>query len=340
MQSSRRYINDLNLEPLNENDEFHSNPNFVRGQLEAQENKDLSKKPKFNKGQSNNGLISKSELQHGLMLILMRCINCYLYVMVRHDNPKCPNCHKSDCLLDVLPKGQLKPQDNTDLSKKHKLNKIEMFSMEGIKNNHHVITKPSLKSVYMPGSNRKKETDKQGDSSSPSQHELNHVLTPKSELEHEPEFVLMRCIRCIFYVMVREGNPKCPNCHKSDALLDVLPRDLLKPQENKDSSKKRNPNKLEMVSLKGIDKNCHVINEPSLRSVYMAGSDRKKEADCDSSSLSQHEWNHDPTSKSELGNGPELILMICINCYLYVMVHDGNPKCPNCRKSLMGSVRI
>ncbi|MFS7960079.1 hypothetical protein Hanom_Chr08g00698741 [Helianthus anomalus] len=184
-----------------------------------------------------------------------------------------------------------------------------MFSMKGIKNNHQVITKPSLKSVYMHGSNIKKETDKQGDSSSPSQHELNHFLTPKSELEHEPEFVLMRCIRCIFYVMVREGNPKCPNCHRSDALLDALPRDLPKPQENKDSSKKRKLNK----------------------SVYVAGNNKKKATAKQGDS--QHELNHVLTPKSELEHEPEFILMRCINCIFYVMVREGNPKCPNCHKS-------
>ncbi|MFS7960078.1 hypothetical protein Hanom_Chr08g00698731 [Helianthus anomalus] len=105
----------------------------------AQENKDLSKKPKLNKGQSNHGLISKSELKHGLMLILMRCVNCNLYVMVRHDNPKCPNCHKSDCLLDVVPKGQLKPQENTDLSKKHKLNKVPINFTFSYKSSVYII---------------------------------------------------------------------------------------------------------------------------------------------------------------------------------------------------------
>ncbi|XP_035832990.1 uncharacterized protein LOC118481812 [Helianthus annuus] len=183
----------------------------------------------------NHVLTPKSELEHRPEFVLMRCVSCIFYVMVGEGNPKCPNCHRSDVLLAALPRDIPMPQENKDSSKKRKLNKFEMVSL-----NRHVINEQSLKSVYVAGNNKKKATDKQGDS----QHELNHVLTPKSELEHEPEFILMRCINCIFYVMVREGNPKCPNCHKSDVLLDALPRDLLKPQENKDSSKKRNLNKV------------------------------------------------------------------------------------------------
>ncbi|MFS7979349.1 hypothetical protein Hanom_Chr10g00926301 [Helianthus anomalus] len=184
--------------------------------------------------------------------------------------------------------GQLKPEENIDLSKKHKLNKFEMFSMKGIKNNDHVITKPSLKSVYMPGINKKKK--------------------------QEPEFVLMRCISCIFYVMVREGNPKCPNCHRSDVLLAALPRDILMPQENKDSSKKRKLDKFEMLSL-----NRHVISEQSLKSVYVAGNNKKKATDKQGDS--QHELNHVLAAESKLEHEPECILMRCINCIFYVMVH-------------------
>ncbi|MFS8009443.1 hypothetical protein Hanom_Chr14g01284821 [Helianthus anomalus] len=175
-----------------------------------------------------------------------------------------------------------------------------MFSMKGIKNNHHVITKPSLKSVYMPGINKKKK--------------------------QEPEFVLVRCISCIFYVMFREGNPKCPNYHRSDVLLAALPRDIPMPQENKDSSKKRKLNKFEMLSL-----NRHVINEQSLKSVYVVGNNNKKATDKQGDS--QHELNHVLVPKSELEHEPECILIRCSNYIFYVMVREGNPKCRNYHKS-------
>ncbi|KAJ0523595.1 putative alpha-glucan, water dikinase [Helianthus annuus] len=98
----------------------------------------------------------------------------------------------------------------------------------------------------------------------------------------------MRCISCIFYVMVGEGNPKCPNCHKSDVLLAALPWDIPMPQENKDSSKKRKLNKFEMVSL-----NRHVINEQSLKSVYVAGNNKKKATDKQGTRSSGMPWSGD-----------------------------------------------
>ncbi|KAI3734606.1 hypothetical protein L6452_14078 [Arctium lappa] len=44
----------------------------------------------------------QAELNRGPVLILMSCLNCYLHVMVSDANPKCPNCGKGDCLLDMF----------------------------------------------------------------------------------------------------------------------------------------------------------------------------------------------------------------------------------------------
>ncbi|KAK1419673.1 hypothetical protein QVD17_28927 [Tagetes erecta] len=48
---------------------------------------------------STSGHASKSGYESEL--IVMSCLNCYLHVMVCDDDPKCPKCHKGECLLDM-----------------------------------------------------------------------------------------------------------------------------------------------------------------------------------------------------------------------------------------------
>nr|GEX26284.1 protein phosphatase 2C family protein [Tanacetum cinerariifolium] len=33
---------------------------------------------------------------------LMSCLRCYMHVLVRETDPKCPKCGKGDCLLDMF----------------------------------------------------------------------------------------------------------------------------------------------------------------------------------------------------------------------------------------------
>lgn len=42
----------------------------------------------------------ESSSSRGSELTVMGCRNCYMYVMVCDNNPQCPNCRKSDGLID------------------------------------------------------------------------------------------------------------------------------------------------------------------------------------------------------------------------------------------------
>ncbi|KAK9064013.1 hypothetical protein SSX86_017885 [Deinandra increscens subsp. villosa] len=108
-----------------------------------------------------------------------------------------------------------------------------MVSMKGIKRENDEV---SFKSLFVHGSssNLKVEAaDKQGDHySSPSQQDSSHgPMTIEHEVDDGIELILLGCMRCYMYVMVREENLKCPRCRKADCLRDLF---LEKPvKENK-----------------------------------------------------------------------------------------------------------
>lgn len=105
--------------------------------------------------------------------------------------------------------------------------------MTGLKNKGHISFEPSFKkklpnhklasSLSLSCSNIKKETFKQEDSSSSSQHEPNHAYASasKSGLDRGSALIVMSCLNCYLHVMVSDANPKCPKCWRGDCLLDM-----------------------------------------------------------------------------------------------------------------------